>query len=87
MDYSDHLDDLDQSHIEANMKTLIYTVPNINCGHCVNTIRMELLEEVPGVRRVEGDLALKRVTILYDDPATQSAIESLMAEIEYPVAR
>jgi len=69
------------------MKSAMYTVPNISCAHCVNTIRMELLEEVPGVRRVEGDLALKRVTIHYDDPATQSAIEALMAEIEYPVAR
>ena len=67
------------------MNSLTYTVPNISCDHCVHTITMELLDAVPGVKSVEGDPALQRVTIRYDAPATQEAIEALMAEIDYPV--
>ncbi len=66
------------------MNTLTYTVPNISCQHCVHTIKMELLDAVPGVESVEGDPALRRVTVRYDPPATQEAIEALMAEIDYP---
>ena len=67
------------------MNTLTYTVPNISCAHCVHTIKVELLDAVPGVKSVEGDPAIKRVTILYDDPAIPEAIEALLAEIDYPV--
>ncbi|MBI4770380.1 MAG: heavy-metal-associated domain-containing protein [Chloroflexi bacterium] len=69
------------------MKTVTYTVPNISCQHCVHTIRMELTDEMPGVKSVEGDPALKQVTIHYNDPATQSAIEALMAQIDYTVQK
>lgn len=65
------------------MNTLTYKVPNISCGHCVNTIRMELLDTVPGVQSVEGDPMLQQVVIHFDDPATQDAIEKVMAEIDY----
>ena len=67
------------------MTSITYTVPNISCNHCVNTIRMELLDTVPGVKTVQGDPARKQVTIAYDDPATKQAIEALLAEIDYAV--
>jgi len=67
------------------MKTLVYTIPNISCAHCVHTIQTEL-GELPGVQSVEGSEQTKVVTIGYDDPATRGAIEALLAEIEYPVA-
>ena len=66
------------------MKTITYTIPNISCGHCVHTIKMEL-GELPGVSSVEGSEQTKLVTIGYDDPATKEQIEALLAEIEYPV--
>ena len=65
------------------MNTLTYKVPNISCGHCVHTIKTELLDGVPGVQSVEGDPMLKQVVIHYDDPATQDSIEAVMREIDY----
>ena len=66
------------------MKNITYTIPNISCGHCVHTIKMEL-GELPGVSSVEGSEQTQLVTIGYDDPATKEQIEALLAEIDYPV--
>ncbi len=68
------------------MTTLTLKAPNIHCGHCVHTIQSEV-SELPGVQSVVADQNTKLVTIAYDDPATQDAIEKLMAEIGYPVEK
>lgn len=68
------------------MSTVTYTVPNISCHHCVHTITMEL-SELPGVSSVKGDVDSKRVTVTYEAPATVEAIESTLAEIDYPVEK
>ncbi len=67
------------------MNTVTYTVPAINCGHCVHTIKMEL-SDLDGVNSVEGDPTAKTVTVKFDAPATEDAIKSLLQEINYPVA-
>ncbi|MEI7848437.1 MAG: heavy-metal-associated domain-containing protein, partial [Chloroflexota bacterium] len=36
------------------MTTVLYTVPNISCGHCVHTIKTEL-SDVIGVNSVKAD--------------------------------
>ena len=41
------------------MKTVTYSIPNINCGHCVHTIKTELID-LPGVRTVEADPGTKK---------------------------
>jgi copper chaperone len=68
------------------MKTVAYTVPNISCPHCVHTIETEL-GEMRGVASVHAQQDSKRVEIAFDDPATIDGIESLLAEINYPVAK
>lgn len=68
------------------MNTIKYKIPAINCMHCVHTIKNEL-SEVEGVKSVEGDHEQKTVTVQYDLPATPEKIESLLAEIGYPVQR
>jgi copper chaperone CopZ len=68
------------------MKTVTYTVPNISCQHCLHTIETEL-GEMRGVASVHAEQESKRVEIAYDDPATTDGIESLLAEINYPVAK
>jgi len=68
------------------MTTLTVKAPAISCGHCVHTIQSEV-SELPGVQSVVADQNTKLVTIAYDDPATQDAIEKLMAEIGYPVEK
>lgn len=67
------------------MTTVKYSVPNINCGHCVNTIQMEVAD-LEGVQSVKADQETRFVEIAFDDPATEDTIKALMAEINYPVA-
>jgi copper chaperone len=66
------------------MTTVTYSVPAINCGHCVMTIKNEL-SDLEGVKSVEGDMNLKTVKVAFDAPATEDSIKSLLKEINYPV--
>jgi len=67
------------------MTTIKYSIPNISCGHCVNTIQMEV-SEVEGVQSVKADQNSQVVEITFDDPASEDSIKALLAEINYPVA-
>jgi len=68
------------------MSTVTYSVPNISCGHCVHTITTEL-KDLAGVGDVQASAESKQVVVSYDSPATTEAIESLLAGINYPVAK
>ncbi len=68
------------------MTTVKYSVPAINCNHCVHTIKSEL-SELDGVKTVSADAATKEVVVDYETPATPESIESLLAEINYPVKK
>jgi copper chaperone CopZ len=67
------------------MTTLDFTVPSINCDHCVNTIRRAVME-VPGVHEVTGDPATKHVAVRFDPPATRGEIVAAMTEWDHPPA-
>jgi copper chaperone len=67
------------------MNTITYSVPNINCGHCVHTIQTEV-GDLQGVKSVKADVDTKKVEINFDAPASEEQIKSLLAEINYPVA-
>lgn len=67
------------------MKTVTYTIPNISCQHCVRTIKTEV-GDMTGIWAVEADVQTKQATISFEAPATEEAIKSLLAEINYPVA-
>lgn len=67
------------------MEKQTLSIPRISCGHCVMTIKKELLE-MAGVKRVDGDPAAKTITIEWEAPATRQAILDLLAEINYPAA-
>ena len=66
------------------MTTVNYSVPNINCNHCVHTIQSEVAE-LAGVKSVKADASTKKVEIIFDAPATEEKIKSLMADIKYPI--
>jgi copper chaperone CopZ len=68
------------------MNTIKYSVPAINCNHCVHTIQNEL-SELEGVSKVEADLATKTVRVEYEVPASTTSIENLLAVINYPVKK
>ncbi len=67
------------------MTTKTYSVPSISCGHCVNTIQMEV-SEVDGVESVTANAETKMVEIVFDAPANEDAIKNLMTEINFPIA-
>ena len=64
------------------MVTKTFTVPNISCGHCTNTIEMEV-GELAGVKHVSADKDSKQVVVEWDEPASWSGIEALLKEIDF----
>ncbi len=66
------------------MTTVTYSIPNINCGHCVHTIQMEV-SDLDGVTSVMADQEARTATITFAPPATEQSIQALLAEINYPV--
>ena len=67
------------------MTTVTYNIPSINCGHCVQTIKMELTD-LAGVQSVEADPTSKQAKISFNAPATEELIKSLLIEINFPAA-
>jgi copper chaperone len=68
------------------MTTVTYSVPNISCGHCVHTIQTELAE-LEGVTEVKANAEMKNVTVVFNAPATEEMIKSVLVEINYPIAK
>jgi copper chaperone CopZ len=65
------------------MESKTVSVPNISCGHCVQTIQNEV-GELSGVKLVKADQMSKQVTVQWESPATWQQIEALLKEINYP---
>jgi copper chaperone CopZ len=66
-----------------NPEEKTFRVPNIGCDGCVRTITSELIQ-LEGVRKVEGDVPTKIVTVQWVAPTTWSKIEETLESIEYP---
>ena len=67
------------------MESKTFSIPNISCGHCVNSIKNEL-SELDGVKTVEGSPENKQVTVEWESPATLDKIKETLKEINYPAA-
>ncbi|MCA0455921.1 MAG: heavy-metal-associated domain-containing protein [Chloroflexi bacterium] len=67
------------------MESKTFQVPNIGCDGCVKTIKNEV-SQITGVKKVDGVVDSKTVTVEWDTPATWQQIESTLKEIEYPPA-
>jgi copper chaperone len=67
------------------MTTITFNIPNISCNHCVHTIKMEV-GDLAGVETVEASVDSRTATVTFGDPATESSVKTLLAEINYPVA-
>lgn len=65
------------------MTTVTYSVPTIHCGHCTHTIEMEV-GELKGVQSVKAEQDTKKVTVTFNEPASEEKIKALLAEINYP---
>ena len=62
-----------------------FSIPNISCGHCVMSIKNEL-NELDGIKTVEGDPENKKITVEFESPATLEQIKETLKEINYPAA-
>jgi copper chaperone len=65
------------------MTTRTYSVPAVNCGHCVDAITGEVTK-VPGVDDVTVDLDRKTVTVVGD--AADDDLRAAIDEAGYDVA-
>lgn len=60
-----------------------FSIPNISCGHCVNTIKNEL-SELETVQRVKGNAENKQIAVEWTSPLTEEAIRNILETINYP---
>jgi copper ion binding protein len=67
----------------VRMKT--YDVIGMTCDHCVRSVRDEI-GRIPGVKRVEVDLATGKVTVESDRPVDDQAVAAAVDEAGYQVA-
>jgi copper chaperone CopZ len=67
------------------MEKKTFLVPNIGCDGCVRTITNEV-GQLAGVKRVEGNVATKMVTVEWDPPATWQQIVHTLEEVDYAPA-
>ena len=65
------------------MTDITLNVPDISCGHCVHTIRTELMD-LEGVNKVAASEETKQVTVSFAPPANIEKIKALLTEINYP---
>ena len=67
------------------MEQKTFTINNITCGHCTNSIKNELAD-VAGVAAVEAEPGARDVTVKWDAPASEEEIRRVLTEINYPAA-
>ena len=65
------------------MEKQTFIIPNISCGHCVMSIKGEL-NEIDGVKSVEGDPDSKSITVEWESATSANAIKEKLREINYP---
>jgi len=68
------------------METITLSIPNINCHHCIMTIKRES-GFVNGVEFVSGDIEGKTATFKVASDETLKTLKAALAEAGYPVAQ
>jgi copper chaperone CopZ len=67
------------------MRTITLSIPNINCHHCIMTIKRES-SFVEGVEFVSGDVEARTATFRVASDQALAALKAALAEAGYPVA-
>lgn len=67
------------------MATRIYSVPDVNCQHCVSAISGELTQ-IDGVQDVQVDLQAKTVTVTASDSVAEEQIRAGIDEAGFDIA-
>jgi copper chaperone len=61
-----------------------WTVTGMTCGHCVASVTEEV-QELPGVREVDVDLASGALTVTSEQPLDDDAVRAAVTEAGYSV--
>jgi copper chaperone len=73
--------------MQGQLQEIVVSTPDMSCGHCVAAIESEV-GAVSGVQSVKADLSTKQVRIAFDpNLVTIPAIESVLDDAGYPVAK
>jgi copper chaperone len=64
------------------MTTATYRVEGMTCDHCVRAVTTELVL-LPGVQRVDVDLAAGAVTVVSADPLDEGDVREAIDEAGY----
>lgn len=67
------------------MSTTTYTVVGMTCGHCVNSVSEEV-GRVPGVTRVDVDLATGGLTVASNNEVGDAPVRAAVEEAGYQLA-
>lgn len=65
------------------METVTFKIPNINCGHCVMTVKREG-SLVRGVEYVSGDAQAKTATFKVENSQALAELKATLADAGYP---
>ena len=57
------------------MATATYTVTGMTCGHCVSSVTEEV-SELPGVQKVDVELATGALTVTSESPLDESDVRT-----------
>jgi len=68
------------------MRTETISVPEIHCDHCKASIE-GALQPLEGVERAAVDVAVKTVTVTYDETVDRAQIVAAIEEQGYQVAQ
>lgn len=68
------------------MKTVTFSIPEISCEHCANTIE-RVLSPIAGVKSVKVFINEKQACVEYDEGTVDiDTMKGILAEEDYPVA-
>jgi copper ion binding protein len=71
----------------ATIQEATLSVPDVSCGHCVQTIN-STLSALTGVEAVSTDIATKSVNLRYDsNVVSMEQIETALDDVGYTVAK
>jgi copper chaperone CopZ len=60
-------------------------LPTLPANTCPDTLARALME-VAGMRQARVDVAARRVTVTYEEPATPASIQAALVALGYPPA-
>lgn len=64
------------------MKELKFSVPDMSCNHCVQSIESHL-KAIEGIQAVTADLPTKSVTVVFDESLTADFIKESLDDVGF----